>query len=301
MSRSKLSALVRSVTLLASVGAPCLALAADLLPPPPPEPLPPPVEIGGGWYLRGDVGVGATEVSSVQTIIPGGADLPDGYRIDRKTVSDQFFAGGGVGYQFNNFLRGDITGEYRGGSRLAFSDSYNVFDGNGDQVFDNLGKPYKSINIYNGDLSSVVVMANGYIDLGTWYGVTPFVGGGAGYAFHTVKGFHDVGSGGATGGYGIARDKNSSSFAWSAQAGLAYAVTPNVSLELAYRYMDLGTVKTGNVECANNGCAYASYRAKDVTSQDVKVGMRWMLGGFAGAPLPPLGADYQHGPVVRKY
>ena len=36
------------------VGAP--ALAADLLPPPPPPPPPlaAPVEIGSGWYLRGD-------------------------------------------------------------------------------------------------------------------------------------------------------------------------------------------------------------------------------------------------------
>ncbi|MER2289120.1 porin family protein, partial [Methylobacterium brachiatum] len=38
MARSKLNALVRSLTLAASVGAPCLAAAADLLPPPPPPP-----------------------------------------------------------------------------------------------------------------------------------------------------------------------------------------------------------------------------------------------------------------------
>jgi opacity protein-like surface antigen len=56
MARSKLVALVRTLTLAASVGAPSLAAAADLLPPPPPPPYAPPIEVGGGWYLRGDVG-----------------------------------------------------------------------------------------------------------------------------------------------------------------------------------------------------------------------------------------------------
>jgi opacity protein-like surface antigen len=38
------------------------ALAADLLPPPPPMAPPPlPVEVGAGWYLRGDVGVGSLD------------------------------------------------------------------------------------------------------------------------------------------------------------------------------------------------------------------------------------------------
>jgi len=299
MRRSKQSALARSITLLVSVGAPCLAHAADLLPPLPPEPLPPPVEIGGGWYLRGDVGVGAVSVNQVKTIIPGGSPLPPAYQIDQKSASDQFFAGGGVGYQFNGFLRGDITGGYRGGSRISFSDSFNAFAADGSQIFDSQGNPYKSINFYNGNISSVVVMANGYIDLGTWYGVTPFVGGGVGYAFHKMSGFHDVGAGGATGGFGVAPDKHSNSFAWAAHAGLAYAVTPNLSLELAYRYMNLGTVKSGNVSCFNDpGCVYASYHAKDITSHDVKIGMRWLLGGVAVAALPPL---YEPAPLVRKY
>lgn len=302
MCRSRLSALARSVTLLVSVGAPCLAQAADLLPPLPPEPLPPPVEIGGGWYLRGDVGVGATSVEKIKTTIPGGVSLPPGYGVDQKSVSDQFFAGAGVGYQFNHFLRGDITGEYRGGSHVSFNDSYNAYDFNGDQIFDSQGKPYKSLDFYNGNISSVVVMANGYVDLGTWYGVTPFVGAGAGYAFHTMSGFNDVGAGGATGGFGVAPDKKSTSFAWSAQAGLSYAVTPHLSLELAYRYMNLGSVKSGNVSCFNDpGCVYASYRVKEITSQDVKIGMRWLLGGVGVASLPPLAPNYEPGPLVRKY
>ena len=36
-------------------------------------------------------------------------------------------------------------------------------------------------------------------------------------------------------------------FAWAAHAGLAYQVSPNVTLELAYSYVDLGSGTTGTV------------------------------------------------------
>lgn len=281
MRRSKLSALVRSITLLASVGAPCLVHAADLLPPLPPEPLP--VEIGGGWYLRGDVGAGSTVVGNVETYTPG-QSLPDGYSIDQKAAQSQFFAGGGVGYAFNNFFRADVTAEYRGGGSIAFVERFNLNGG--------IGLDYDKAN-----LSSVVTMANGYIDLGTWYGVTPYVGGGVGAAFHSVTGFYDIGAGNAAGGFGVAAGKQTTTFAWSAQAGLAYSVTPNLKLELGYRYMNLGNVNLGTIQCYNS-CSGTSYTVKDVTSHDVKIGMRWLLGGVV-----PVVADYrpEPAPLMRKY
>ena len=293
MRRTKLSALARSITLIASVAAPCLAQAADLLPPLPPEPLPPPVEIGGGWYLRGDVGVGATSVGAISTVLKG--SLPDGYRYDQKAVEDSFFAGGGVGYQFGSYFHGDITAEYRGGSKFRFQDSFDTTCFGGDGSYG-----CKGVNSYNANLSSVVVMANGYIDLGTWYGITPFVGGGVGSAFHHLSGFNDSGFGGATGGYGYARDKNTTSLAWAAMAGLGYSVTPNLKLEIGYRYMNLGHVSSNAVTCINDpGCGGAVYKIKDITSHDVRIGMRWLLGGV----VAPAIAEYQPepAPLVRKY
>lgn len=299
MSRPTLSAWLRSLTLLASVGAPCLVQAADLLPPPP-EPLPPPVEIGGGWYLRGDVGVGAVHVEEIVTSTNYGG-LPNGYVIDQQAVGDQFFAGGGVGYQFGAFFRADVTAEYRGGGKLGFSDSYNIFDING-QVFNPDGTPYKGINLYSGHLSSIVVMANGYIDLGTWHGITPYVGGGVGAAFHEVKGFTDIGAGGAAGGFGIGTDKHTTSLAWAAQAGVSYSVTPNLKLDLGYRYLNLGHAGAGPVRCFNDpGCSLATYKVKELTSHDVKIGMRWLLDTGYVAPLPALAPDYPPGPIARKY
>lgn len=116
---------MRSVIFLAAAGAASLltnvALAADLpVSPPPQYYAPPPVEDFGGWYLRGDIGMTTTSGKLHSAIYD---TLPSG------TVFNQFghgFDGGmsygvGVGYQFNNWLRADVTGEYR--SKVNFTGS----------------------------------------------------------------------------------------------------------------------------------------------------------------------------------
>jgi len=105
------------IATLAAAGATCSAKAADLLPPPPPIEAPPPVEFSG-WYLRGDGGVGAVQISGWKSTLQpydevgnslAGNDIVPAY----STIGDQSFAGGGFGYQFNNWFHGDLTGEYR--------------------------------------------------------------------------------------------------------------------------------------------------------------------------------------------
>ena len=146
--------------------------------------------------------------------------------------------------------------------------------------------------------------ANGYVDLGTWCGFTPYLGGGVGTAFHQVSGFTDIGAGTAAGGFGTAKDKNTTSLAWAAQAGVSYNVTPNFKVDVGYRYIDMGSAKSGTVVCENSpDCAGATYKVKDITSHDVKIGVRYLLGGAVAAPLPPLAPAYEPapGPLVRKY
>ena len=93
----------------------------------------------------------------------------------------------GVGYQFNNWFRVDVTGEYRGGSHFqslyVLNESANIGTGNPTQIAD----------FYRGDISSWVGLFNGYVDLGTWYGITPYVGAGVGLAWNKL--FRDDRSG----------------------------------------------------------------------------------------------------------
>lgn len=287
MARSKLHAMVRVAALVASVGAPTLAAAADLLPPPPP--MPEPVDFAGGWYLRGDVGASVYTAPKYRS-----SDLQDRTYFN-ESQSGGFFAGVGVGYQFNSFLRADVTGEFRSTDlRLG---SYHDY------------QPNLNVNFTNGHLNSAVVLANGYFDLGTWYGITPFIGGGVGVAFNEFQGFTDSGVNNYYTPYifneptspGFFKAKTTESFAWALHAGLAYDVTPNFKVELAYRYLNLGRGQTGALTCfdvnvANYSCSTV-LKAKDLEAHDIKIGLRYLLGAAAIAPLPPLMPE----PLVRKY
>lgn len=268
------------------------ARAADLLPPPPPLPpaIEPVAEVGGGWYLRGDVGVSHYEGGDVRSESSPNATF---YQND---FGSGAFAGAGIGYQFSSWFRGDVTGEYR------FSKGFKLNDR---ETFVDQGFTINGFERAHGDYSSALVLVNGYFDLGTWHGLTPFIGGGVGVAYHWLKGFDTV-----TYNYypalpfqnpginsGTFRDKSKSSFAWAVHAGLAYDVTPNVKLELGYRYVNLGKVETGMIDCY---CARSGpgIKIKDLESHDVKLGMRWALGGPVAAPVyepAPLA------PLVRKY
>lgn len=262
------------------------AFAADLLPPPPPPfaPPPAPVDIAGGWYLRGDVGVSAYGNGTFSS-----PDQPPA-QFYGEDVGAGAFAGVGVGYQFNNWFRADVTGEYR------FSKGFKVYD----RIDFDAGAGLRGVTheINQGDFTSAVFLLNGYFDLGTWYGITPFVGAGVGVAHNMLNGFSDqsinVIGGVASPGGGWMSDGSKTSLAWALHAGLAYDVTPNFKVELAYRYLNLGEAKTGQINCFC-GATYSALKVKDLDSHDIKIGMRWLLNAPPPAPLP------MPGPIVTKY
>ena len=260
------------------------AHAADLLPPPPPEPLAP-VAIGGGWYLRGDIGMTNQDVDKLDFATSDVARRTQ-LRNEVKTVHLDFDSsplfGLGVGYQFNNWLRADVTGEYRGKSSFHGLDRYDT----------GLNGTFDGTNEYRATKSEWVAMANVYFDLGTWYGITPFIGAGIGGARTSIDNLIDVNTPNA--GVAFAKADASWDLAWALHAGLAYDVTSNLKVELAYRYINLGDAKTGVLtRYDSSGCGCLGLEFKDIDSHDFKVGMRWALGG------PVMAAS--HAPVVRKY
>jgi opacity protein-like surface antigen len=243
-------------------------------------------EMTGGWYLRGDIGGGAQKFTDFGHTQTNPAFVwPASWRIDQKDAGDAFFIGGGVGYQWNSWLRVDETAEYRTKTQFNVLGSYTDFCPNG-RCFDK----------YEGNHSAIVVMANAYVDLGTWFCLTPFVGAGVGVAQHRFTGMTDVGyiSDGTTG-FGYAQaDSSEWKFAYALHAGVAYNVTNNFKMELAYRYLNMGDVNTSIINCASGGCAgngpRAFYTMQNFDSQEIKFGMRWMLQPEQMAPAyqPPL-------------
>ena len=130
---------------------------------------------------------------------------------------------------------------------------------------------------------------NGYVDVGTWYGVTPFFGGGVGIANVEVKGLTDIsyGSGAAggagNGGGGFAADHNQTHFAYALMAGLDFAVTPNVTLELGYKYLNLGNVSSAPINCVSATTCPNEVQHYKLQSNDVRLGFRYTFANL----LPP--------------
>ena len=256
------------------------ARAADLLPPPP---MPEPFEFdGGGWYLRGDVGVGITQFRRTDALDRSSPAQPYNYRVIEDSIGDQVSIGAGIGYQVNSWLRFDATGEYRTKADYRFSSQDVTF-----------GNP-NAFNVDTSRISAAVGLANVYFDLGTWYGLTPFVGAGVGVASLMFDHVQDVGQGSSIGGFGTAPTHDKTNLAWAVHAGVGYDVAPNLKLELAYRYLNMGDAQSGIMACLPDCGLRTVYKVRDIDSHDIKIGMRWMLGGPVAVVEPPP-------PLIRKY
>jgi opacity protein-like surface antigen len=237
--------------------------------------VPAPAQEFSGWYLRGNIGMTNQQVDSLTNVVSPGTAVNTKFL----TFDSAPFFGLGAGLQMNNWLRFDATGEYRASAH---------FHGNQVAKFGTIILP----DDYQASKSEWLFLANAYVDLGTWWSVTPFVGAGIGGSRNTISGFVDTGAtqAGATilsttfGG-----DASKWNFAWAFYAGLGYRVNPALTLEFAYRYVNLGGATTGPTNSFDgvtvvNGTPFVFH---DLTSNDFMLGMRWMLGEPAALP-PPL-------------
>ncbi|MGV6871650.1 outer membrane protein [Pseudochelatococcus sp. B33] len=203
------------------------AAAADALPEAPDLDAIPFFAAGdNAFYLRADAGFGALTAGSALTA--NGRFNPG--------LSGPFIAGAGVGYRFGYVLRADVTAEYRSRADIHTADGVRA------------------------RLSGATVLANLYADIGTWHGVTPYVGAGAGVAWNRLAGAFG--------------DRDRTNFAWALGGGFAVEVTPQVSLDISYRYLHTGAVRSPTLALRESG------------SHDVRIGLRWWFGKAAAGDLP---------------
>ena len=290
---------MRSVKFFVVAGAASLfssmASAADMaIAPPPMGYAPPPAAADfGGWYLRGDIGISNQRVDNVRL-----SDPTKYQGLNTFSETTNFDSAGtyqvGAGYQFNNWFRVDATGQYRGSANFKGVD---VFTGplNG-QVFSGQDN-------YSASKSELLFLANAYVDLGTWWCVTPFIGAGIGTSRVSISGFTDTGvtniqtpaapapkyvGGPPVASFVSAASGSEWNFAWALHAGLAYKVTPNMTIELAYSYVDLGKGTTGVASTFDGFAAGHMFKFNNITSNDVKLGVRWNLDNPPAYMPPPL-------------
>ncbi len=265
------------------------AWAADMSLPPPQYQAPLTYQAApaptGGWYLRGDVGVGIQSFSTFDHSQTNSTFVwPPSWQIVQKDLQDTTIFGGGIGYELNNWFRIDVTGEYRTKAMFKAIGSYTDFCAGGGTCFD----------VTTGNHSAAVFMANAYVDLGTWWCLTPYIGAGVGGAFNQITGVQDDGiNSNGTVGFGLTHgDSSSFDLAWNVQAGLAYTVNNNLKIDFSWRYLHLGSPSTAEVFCQNTpACPGAVYTLTNMNSQDFRLGVRWMLQPDVAPvvlPQPPL-------------
>jgi opacity protein-like surface antigen len=257
-----------SVLAIAPLLAGASAQAADYGYPPPPPPVyqPPPIiiqqpapEFAGNWYLRGQIGMGIVNYNKFEI-----SPLNPGDTIAGHSISDAYFIGGGVGYEWNSWLRFDATVEYRFKSDLY---ALGVYPGGTDN--------------YHGQLSSWVFLANAYVDLGTWDCFTPFVGAGVGFARNSITNLVDENAGAGT--YGVGRDTAKWDLAWALYAGVTYNVSKSFKVDLTYRYLNYGSAED-TIDCAGV-CSGYKFEYDKLYSHDFMIAFRWLC--CETTPPPP--------------
>ena len=265
----------------------------------------------GGWYLRGDVGL-AIETGSINPAISPnpliGAPAAAFNSFYNPSISAAGLFDVGVGYQINNWLRFDVTGEYRGGSHFQALEQVGV-----PPAADRPRLPERRLlsrrRVVDRRFGQRLRRHRHLV----WRNA--FVGAGVGVAQNRLSGLTDNGftytpsvftNGGApTGGY--FSDGTKTSFAWALMAGLDFNVTENLKLELGYRFLDYGKFASGASNCfngtgANGGFSLANCGGSsnylstgNLVSQDFRIGLRWTF------VEPPSYAPAPEQPLVRKY
>jgi opacity protein-like surface antigen len=269
------------------------ARAADMLPPLPelePPPLRGAVEESSGFYMRGYAGAAAVSASDLRSTFSDGSTLASLGAVDGPvSVGDNFILGVGAGWQFTPWLRADLTAEYRGSASFQSSVTYQT-------PYSSWCLPGSGISCgdqYTGLVKTGLFLANGYFDIISWYGFTPFVGGGVGVAAYQTTGVKDAALyPNFPGAFGFAPNSSGINFAWSLTGGVAYAIAPNLKFDVAYRYVNMGTFKTGAIVCndQSNGSCHGEVQSFNMASNDILFGLRWSAP--VAAPVPVLQTRY---------
>lgn len=258
-----------------------------------------------GWYLRGDVGVGISRNPSFSSIEAG---VPT-KSFQSSDLADSAYISAGVGYQFTDYLRGDITGEYHASRAFKgtafYQSTYGIYDTSSGTTTNNISHNYAN---YAGNLRTFAILANGYVDMGNFWGVTPYIGAGIGAAYNQlsdIKTSTDFNVSSSTtsfvnaspraGSGGYMPSHGAWSLAWALHTGMTWDVSPKLKVDLGYSYKDFGSVTSGRSVCHDDSTCDEKLKIKNIATNDLHLGVRYMLD-----PARPETPVYR-APVIAKY
>lgn len=237
------------------------------------------VEFASNWYVRGDLAYARETFPKIAPDFTFGAS---------PSILNTYSAGAGGGYKVNNWFRTDLILDYRSKVQAAgIGGTKTCITGMG---LDPLGFPIVTATDtcsghFNTEIHRWDLLANGYVDLGTWDGFTPYIGAGAGVTWARTKQsvYWTMSNGlsyqasfnlGAGNNFYFNFDRSQSNmtyqFAWAVMAGVAVAMTDHAQLDVGYRFLNLGTV-SGLSEVTG------TFVTQRVLVNELRAGVRYMI------------------------
>lgn len=221
---------------------------------------------GTGFYVRGDLGIAISGDAETRDDDCGSPNpfLGCGTTLD-STSGTSLAVGGGFGYRFAPWFRGDLTLAYRP-----------MFDVDGTIV-----RPATADRPFQADISSVTGMVNGYLDVAGFLprsklGVfQPYVGAGIGFAHNMMD---DITSHSPTtpGLVETAPGGSSTNFAWMVTAGTGIDAGHGIIVDLGYKYLDMGEFSSdAGQACAAGTCRNVDSVVGDLKTHEFSVGIRY--------------------------
>ncbi|MGH6874292.1 MAG: outer membrane protein [Aestuariivirgaceae bacterium] len=197
------------------------------------------VSVFGGWSLPDDIDVAF--LGSSNRSYEASIDIEDG-----------FMASLAVGARFNDWLRADVelSGHWH--------------DVDSEAVIETSGSP--TTLSQEGEVDALFVLANLWVDVPVGEVIRPYIGGGVGIGRLDV----DINT---TGGGDSIIDDSDWGFAYQLGAGIAFDVTPNMVIDVGYRFKAINAeLKVEDDYFFSSTDTDADYR-----SHNVLLGLRFEL------------------------
>jgi len=255
-------------------------------------------EIGAsGWYLRGDVGASISHAPDFSVNIPDSTQPTDYSNVSSDAAAT---FGIGIGYQFANGIRIDITADY------ITPKEFSAEPWNYEQV---IGYDANGLNPVHAEKAkmkreSAVAMLNAYYEFSNFGKLRPYLGAGVGVAWNRISEasysdeylYQDYINNNLyfpnqeTAGVFKQERQDKTNLAWALMAGIAYPITNQLDLDIGYKYLNLGDSRSGGVIYRDNNALTAANpeqyletdnfsRISNVGDHQIRVGMRYKFGG----------------------
>jgi opacity protein-like surface antigen len=209
---------------------------------PAPAPIPEVVE----WYFRGDFSLTFFEE-------PSASDGISDYH--QEDMPDTWGGGGGLGYYFGEHVRGDLTLDY-----------------NTDTTF--RGVQAATDSTHDVSIASLVGLANLYYDILPREHITPYIGGGIGFAHHETE-KREITFACPCPPHGTETPGSSNNFDFAAglMAGVSWTFHEGFLLDAGYRYLYMGEASTDH---STDG-VWPDLEIGDIQAHQFRIGLRYEL------------------------